>query len=150
TVLVGTIVLLSDWALRVWRYGGIRTRRSSKDKGLHPVILLIIVLFALLAPLISRIIAMTVSRQREYLADASSAEFTRNPLSLASALGKIAGASSPVMTAHKGTAHLFISDPLQRKIDNKEGFFADVMSTHPPIEKRIEILKRMAYQYEPS
>lgn len=148
TVLVGTIVLLSDWALRVWRYGGIRTRRSSKDKGLHPVILLIIVLFALLAPLLSRVIAMAVSRQREYLADASSAEWTRNPLSLASALEKIAKASSPVMTAHKGTAHLFISDPLQREIDNKEGFFADVMSTHPPIEKRIEILKRMAYQYE--
>lgn len=145
TVLLGTIVLLSDWALRVWRYGGIRTRRSSKDKGQNPVILLIIVLLALLAPLLSRIIAMAVSRQREYLADASSAEFTRNPLSLASALEKIAKASSPVMTAHKGTAHLFISDPLQREIDNKEGFFADVMSTHPPIEKRIERLKRMAY-----
>lgn len=148
TVLVGTIVLLSDWALRTWRYGGMRPRRDSKDKGQNPAILLLIVLLALLAPLLSRIIAMSVSRQREYLADASSAEFTRNPLSLASALEKIAGASSPVRTAHKGTAHLFISDPLQREIDNKEGFFADVMSTHPPIEKRIERLKRMAYQYE--
>lgn len=148
TVLVGTIVLLSDWALRAWRYGGMRPRRDSKDKGQNPAILLLIVLLALLAPLLSRIIAMSVSRQREYLADASSAEFTRNPLSLASALEKIAGASSPVRTAHKGTAHLFISDPLQREIDNKEGFFADVMSTHPPIEKRIERLKRMAYQYE--
>lgn len=148
TVLVGTIVLLSDWALRVWRYGGIRTRRGSKSKGMHPVMLLIIVLFALLAPLLSRIIAMAVSRQREYLADASSSEFTRNPLSLASALEKIAGASSPVKNAHKGTAHLFISDPLQRKLDNKEGLFADVMSTHPPIEKRIDRLKRMAYIYE--
>jgi len=148
TVLVGTIVLLSDWALRVWRYGGIRTRRGSKSKGMHPVVLLIIVLFALLAPLLSRIIAMAVSRQREYLADASSSEFTRNPLSLASALEKIAGASSPVKNAHKGTAHLFISDPLQRKLDTKEGLFADVMSTHPPIEKRIDRLKRMAYIYE--
>jgi len=148
TVLVGTIVLLSDWALRVWRFGGMRPRRDSKGKGQNPLILLLIVLLVLLAPLLSRIIAMMVSRQREYLADTSSAEFTRNPLSLASALEKIAGASSPVRTAHKGTAHLFISDPLQRKIDNKEGFFADVMSTHPPIEKRIERLKRMAYQYE--
>src|SRR3989338_3590976 len=148
TVLVGTIVLLSDWALRAWRYGGIRTRRSSKSKGMHPVMLLIIVLFALLAPLLSRIIAMAVSRQREYLADASSSEFTRNPLSLASALEKIAGASSPVKNAQKGTAHLFISDPLQRKLDNKKGLFADVMSTHPPIEKRIDRLKRMAYIYE--
>lgn len=148
TVLVGTIVLLSDWALRAWRYGGMRPRRDSKGRGQNPVMLLIIVLLALLAPLLSRLIAMAVSRRREYQADASSAEFTRNPLSLASALEKIAKASSPVMTAHKGTAHLFISDPLQRKIDSKEGLFADVMSTHPPIEKRIEILKRMAYQYE--
>src|SRR3990172_5319351 len=147
TVLVGTIVLLSDWALRVWRFGGMRPRRSSRSKGMHPLILLIIVLFALLAPLLSRIIAMAVSRQREYLADASSAEFTRNPLSLASALEKIAGASSPVRTAHKGTAHLFISDPLQRSLDNKEGLFADVMSTHPPIEKRIEKLRQMSYTY---
>lgn len=126
-----------------------RPRRDSKDKGQNPIMLLIIVLLALLAPLLSRIIAMAVSRQREYQADTSSAEFTRNPLSLASALEKIAKASSPVMTAHKGTAHLFISDPLQRKINDKEGLFADVMSTHPPIEKRIERLKRMAYQYEP-
>ncbi|MBI3398821.1 MAG: M48 family metallopeptidase [Deltaproteobacteria bacterium] len=147
TVLVGTIVLLSDWALRAWKYGGMRPRRDSRDKGQNPVILLLIVLLALFAPLFSRIIAMSVSRQREYLADASSAEFTRNPLSLASALEKISKASSPVMTAHKGTAHLFISNPLQREIDDKEGLFADIMSTHPPIEKRIERLKQMSYAY---
>ncbi|MBI3754983.1 MAG: hypothetical protein HY265_02320 [Deltaproteobacteria bacterium] len=51
------------------------------------------------------------------------------------------------MTAHKGTAHLFISNPLQREIDDKEGLFADIMSTHPPIEKRIERLKQMSYAY---
>jgi heat shock protein HtpX len=145
TVLVGTIVLLSDWALRVWRFGGMRPRRDSKSKGQNPLILLLIVLLVLLAPLLSRIIAMMVSRQREYLADTSSAEFTRNPAALASALEKIGKASSPVMTAHKGTAHLFISDPLHRELDNKEGLVADVLSTHPPIEKRIERLKRMAY-----
>jgi len=145
TVLVGTIVLLSDWAVRVWKYGGLRVKRGSRSRVGSPVILLLIVLLALLSPVFSRIIAMAVSRQREYLADASSVEFTRNPLSLASALEKIAGASSPVSTAHKGTAHLFISDPLHRKLDNKEGFFADVLSTHPPIEKRIERLRRMAY-----
>lgn len=146
TVLVGTIVLLSDWALRAWRYGGIRTRRG-RSKGLHPIILILIILLVMLAPLLSRIIAMTVSRQREYQADTSSAEFTRNPLSLASALEKIAQATSPVRTAHKATAHLFISDPLHRKLDDREGLFADLFSTHPPIEKRIERLKRMAYVY---
>jgi len=147
TVLVGTIVLLSDWATRTWRYGGIRTKRNSKGKGLHPIILILIILLILLAPLLSRIIAMAVSRQREYQADTSAAEFTRNPAALASALEKIAQATSPVKTAHKATAHLFISDPLHRKLDNKEGFVADMFSTHPPIEKRIDRLRKMAYVY---
>lgn len=147
TVLVGTVVLLSDWAIRAWKYGEIRTRRGSKSKGFYPLILLIIILLVLLAPLFSRIIAMAVSRQREYQADASSAEFTRNPLALSDALDKIASATSPVRTAHKATAHLFISDPLHRKLGDKEGLFADLFSTHPPIEKRIERLKRMAYVY---
>jgi len=147
TVLVGTIVLLSDWAVRTWKYGGIATKRGSRSKGLHPVILILIILLVIIAPLLSRIIAMAVSRQREYQADTSSAEFTRNPLSLASALEKIAQATSPVIRAHKATAHLFISDPLQRKLDDKEGLFADLFSTHPPIQRRIERLKRMAYAY---
>ncbi|MBI5287086.1 MAG: M48 family metallopeptidase [Deltaproteobacteria bacterium] len=147
TVLVGTVVLLSDWAVRAWKYGGIRTRRGSRSKGLHPVILLLIFLLILLAPLLSRVIAMAVSRQREYQADTSSAEFTRNPMALATALEKIASATSPVRTAHRATAHLFISDPLQRKLDDREGMFADLFSTHPPIEKRMERLKRMGYVY---
>ncbi len=150
TVLVGTIALLSDWAMRTWRYGGIRTKRGSRSKGLHPVILLVIILFVIISPVLSRIIAMAVSRQREYQADASSAEFTRNPLALASALEKISQTKSPVRTAHRSTAHLFISDPLQRKLDNKEGLFADIFSTHPPIQGRVDRLKRMAYVYSGS
>lgn len=148
-VLVGTVSLLSDWAVRTWRYGGIRPRRNLKDRnGIHPLALLVIALFVLLSPLASRIIAMAVSRSREYQADASAAEFTRNPLSLATALEKINASTSPLRTARKGTAHFFISDPLKRKLDNSEGFLADVLSTHPPIEKRIELLKRMAYVRE--
>lgn len=147
TVLVGTSALLSDWAVRAWRYGGIRTKKGSRSKGLHPIILIVIILLVILSPVISRIIAMAVSRQREYQADASSAEFTRNPLALASALKKIAQASSPVRTAHRATAHLFISDPLRRKLDDKEGLFADIFSTHPPILNRIDRLKEMAYVY---
>jgi heat shock protein HtpX len=101
----------------------------------------------MIAPLFSRIIAMTVSRQREYQADASAAEFTRNPLALASALEKIAQSTSPLKNAHRGTAHLFISDPLQRKLNDREGLVADIFSTHPPIQNRIDRLKRMAYVY---
>lgn len=143
TVLLGTIVLLADWASRSMYYG--RQRRDSKSKGGHPAVVIILLVLVVLSPIISRIIAMAVSRQREYLADASAAELTRHPLGLAVALEKIAKANSPVMSAHKGTAHLFISDPLHRKLDNKEGIVADIFSTHPPIEKRIEILKNMAY-----
>lgn len=146
SVLVGTVSLLSDWAVRTWRYGGIRPRRNLKEKGgIHPIALLFIALFVLLSPILSRIIAMSVSRNREYQADASAAEFTRNPIALANALEKINASTSPLRTAHRGTAHFFICDPLKRKLDNKEGLMADVFSTHPPIEKRIERLKQMAY-----
>ena len=146
TVLVGTVSILSDWAIRTWRYGGIRPRRNLKDRGgIHPLILFFIGFFVLLSPLFSRIIAMSVSRNREYQADALSAEFTRNPLALASALRKIAAHTSPLMKARRATAHLFISDPLKRKLDDREGLVADVFSTHPPIEERIKRLEAMAY-----
>lgn len=146
-VLVGTISLLSDWAIRTWRYGGVRPRRDLKGKGGNPLILLVIALFVLLSPLLSRIIAMAVSRNREYQADALSAEFTRNPGSLADALEKISTATSPMRTARRGTAHFFICDPLKRRLDDREGFAADLLSTHPPVEKRIERLKKMAYEW---
>ncbi|MBI5643368.1 MAG: M48 family metalloprotease [Deltaproteobacteria bacterium] len=148
TVLVGTVSILSDWAVRTWRYGGIRPRRDVRSKGgVHPLALLVIALFVVISPVISRIIAMAVSRNREYQADASAAEFTRNPLALASALQKIGDATSPLRTARRGTAHLFISDPLKRKLDEKTGLMADVFSTHPPIHERVERLKKMAYVY---
>lgn len=148
-VLLGTVSLMTDWAVRTWRWGGVRPRRDLKgERGLHPLAILIILLFVLLSPLISRIIAMAVSRNREYQADVSSAEFTRNPIALASALEKIRSSASPMMSARRGTAHFFISDPLKRKVDDKEGLVADVLSTHPPLEKRIERLKKMAYVYE--
>lgn len=146
TVLLGTIVLLSDWARRTMRYGGvIGSRRREKDKGGNVFVLILFLILIILAPIISRLMALAVSRYREYLADSTAAELTRNPLGLASALEKISQATSPLKNAHRGTAHLFISDPIHRKIDNKEGFLADALSTHPPIEKRIERLKRMAY-----
>lgn len=146
TVLVGTVSILSDWAIRTWRYGGIRPRRNLKDRGgIHPLILFLIGFFVLLSPLFSRIIAMSVSRNREYQADASAAEFTRNPLALASALKKIAAHTTPLIKARRATAHLFISDPLKRRLDDKEGFVADVFSTHPPLEERIRRLEAMGY-----
>ena len=110
--------------------------------------LLVFWLIALvLAPFISKLLAMAVSRQREYLADASGAELTRNPGALASALEKIDAAVEPTRSIKQGTAHLCIANPLGSNLDRKEGFFADLFSTHPPIQKRIMLLKAMAYQH---
>jgi heat shock protein HtpX len=101
-----------------------------------------------LAPLITQMMAMLVSRKREYLADASGAELTRNPLALASALRKLENASAPTASIKRGAAHLCIVDPLERKINSKEGFAAELFGTHPPTEKRVLALNAMAYQYK--
>lgn len=144
SALVGAIVLLSDWARRTFFYSGGRSSRRDR-KGSGGIILLIVLILIIIAPIIARIMAMAISRAREYMADAASAEFTRNPLALASALEKIKNHYDKVVDrATDGTAHLFISDPKARKLTSKEGFFANLFSTHPPIEKRIIILKSMA------
>lgn len=144
--LFGAIVLLSDWSVRGLRFGG-RGRGSRRGGGGALAILAIVLL--LVSPLLSRLVAMAVSRQREYLADASGAELTRNPLGLARALEEIRTHHSPLRSATRGTAHLFIHDPLERKLDDREGVVAELFSTHPPVEERIRRLKAMAYVREP-
>ncbi len=147
---VGSIVLLSDSARRGVRFGGLG-RRSSKSRSgaaLGGIILVLWLISIILAPLIAQLMAMLVSRKREYLADASGAELTRNPLGLASALRKIEGAVTPTESIKRGAAHLCIVDPLGRSLNSKEGFAAELLGTHPPIEKRILALDAMAYQYK--
>ena len=100
----------------------------------------------ILAPIISRIMAMAVSRDREYLADATGAELTRNPGALASALEKIEGHEAPTTHIKEGAAHLCIADPLGRDVNLKEGRLADLLATHPPMAMRITRLKGMAFQ----
>jgi heat shock protein HtpX len=147
--LFGAIVLLADASLRALRYGGGRRGRGSRRAGGGGALVLVLVAVLLVvAPLLSRLLAMAVSRQREYLADATAAEFTRNPLGLARALEEIRKHSSPLRRATRGTAHLFIHDPLERKLDDREGFWANLFSTHPPVEERIRRLRRMAYAPE--
>jgi heat shock protein HtpX len=149
--LAGAILLLSDWARRgLWWGGG--SRRSSSDREGGGSGALGIIFFALwlvsiiLAPIIAQIVAMAVSREREYLADASGAELTRNPLGLASALQKIDAAVEPTAAIKQGVAHLCIADPRGRKLNESEGAFANLFGTHPPIAKRIELLRQMSYQ----
>jgi heat shock protein HtpX len=86
---------------------------------------------------------MAVSRQREYLADATAVEFTRNPRGLATALEKIRDSEMPFQKATRGTAHLFFVNPLRRRIDDSDGKLADLLSSHPPINRRIMLLYQM-------
>jgi heat shock protein HtpX len=138
-VMVGIMALLSDWILRSFLWGG-RGRRVSKDKsGAGAALIVIGLLLAILAPLVGSLIRMAVSRKREFLADASSAELTRYPAGLASALRKIADDKEPLEAANKATAHLYIANPL---LDHK-GKINRLFSTHPPIEERIAALEKM-------
>lgn len=137
SVLLGGIAILSDWSQR--SFAASRSRRSRSVLLAAPALLLI-----LFSPLISRLLAMAVSRQREYLADATAVEFTRNPLGLARALEKIRDSAFPFRGASRGTAHLFFVNPLRRGVDDREGRLADLLSSHPPIGRRIRLLYQMA------
>jgi heat shock protein HtpX len=154
--MVGAIALMSDGTGRMLR-GGVRVRgasrsgsgRSSGKGGSNPLGLIILVLWLVtlvVAPLVSRLLAMAVSRKREYLADATGAQFTRNPMALASALEKLEGATAATRSITRGAAHLCIVDPAPSALAQKEGFLADVFVSHPPIRQRIIRLKGMAYQ----
>ena len=146
--MVGTLALLSDWTGRGLRHGSVGgSRRRSKDKGGLGVILLVIWIIAvLLAPIIGQMLAMIVSRRREYLADASGAEMTRNPLALARALEKIEHAHAPTASVKRGTAHLCIADPLGKSVGLRQGWVPDLLASHPPMPNRITALRQMGFQ----
>src|SRR5207244_11796476 len=137
-----------DWGRRgMW--GG--SRRGDNDRegggGIAGVIFFVVWRVAIiLAPLMAQLLAMMVSRRREYLADASGAELTRNPLGLARALEKIEAAVAPTQAINRGTAHLCIADPLGRQMNLKQGFVSDLFASHPPMAARITALKEMAFE----
>jgi len=151
--LVGAAVLLSDWVQRSLR-GGLGVAAEAQQgllsrgvKGVTRLPLLLLWLgTAFLAPVIAQVLAMAVSREREYLADAGSAELTRHPDALASALKKIEMEFAPTRSMKRGTAHLCIADPLGRRVGFQEGWWADLLATHPPMANRISRLMRMPPQ----
>jgi heat shock protein HtpX len=138
-ILVGTTVLISDFFLRgLWLSGGGRGR--SEGGGYVQLIMIVIaIVFAILAPLFARLLQLSISRQREYLADASAVRLTRNPKGLADALQKISGDREVLEAANRATAHLYIVNPVKSFEKRAKGLF----STHPPIGERIEILRSM-------
>jgi heat shock protein HtpX len=138
-VLVTVIALLSDIFMRMMWFGG--GRRNDRGGG-GGALVLVGILAAVIAPLIATLLKLAVSRKREYLADASGALLTRYPEGLASALEKIGSYSSPMRHASSATAHLFFANPLKNK-QGKEGGFAHLFSTHPPIAERVKRLQDM-------
>jgi len=136
-VMVGIIALLSDWMLRSFLWGG--GRRDKRENGAGAALVVIGLALAILSPLIAQLVKLAVSRQREYLADASSAQLTRYPQGLANALKKISKDKEPLEAANKATAHLYIVNPLK----DLTGTIDLMFSTHPPIEDRIKRLEEM-------
>ncbi len=145
--LFGSIVLLSDWSKKSLAFGGFQPGAFLKLKGIFKIIGFVAwLLTILLAPIIAWILAMAISRNREYLADISAAELTRNPLGLIQALQKIENASGPTVSCGRSVAAFCIVDPSGRRVNKKEGFWANLFATHPPIEKRIFVLETIAHK----
>jgi heat shock protein HtpX len=146
-VLIGTIVMLADffWQMLRWGPSDDRDSKSDRDGGggvVALVLFLLALVLALVAPVLAQIIQFAVSRQREYLADASGVELTRNPLGLAHALRKIDADPAVLRSANRGTAHLYIANPIKKFEDRASTVFA----SHPPIADRIRRLEALAHQ----
>lgn len=140
-VLLGTIVILAWYASRMLFFGGVGGRRSGGSSGGSAQLILMIVGIALmiLAPIAARLLYFALSRKREYLADASSALYTRYPEGLASALEKISGSHTQLKAANNATAPMYIVNPFRKK----GRAAADLTSTHPPTSERVRVLRSM-------
>lgn len=136
-ILVGVVTLLADILLRT----RIRGNRNQNDSNqLQMILFLVGIILALLSPLIANLIKLAISRRREFLADASSAQLTRYPEGLARALEKLASDKEPLEAANKATAHLYITNPLKNHHD-AIGWFSNLFNTHPPITERVKALR---------
>lgn len=138
-VMVGSVALLADMFFRMRFWGG--GNRKSEGGG---IIMLLGVLFAILSPIIATLIKLAISRRREFFADATSIQLTRQPAGLISALEKISQDHEPLEVANKATAHMYIENPFKDKIKGGASWFSSLFNTHPPVEERINQLKQMS------
>jgi len=149
TALVGMVAVIHNLGFRMGRIGGRGRSRSSKGGGGGILVIVLLVLWVvswLIAPIVTRLMVMKVGRSREFLADAMSAQYTRNPAALADALVKIGGSNIKPRAIPKSSAQLCIADPYHSSWDEREGRVADLMATHPPLRERVKRLREMAYQ----
>jgi heat shock protein HtpX len=148
--MVGVVALMSD-AMRQFLRGGGGRLGGRGGKKVNPLALVVLALWLaslVLAPLVTRLLSMGVSRKREFLADATGAQLTRNPMALALALEKIDAATGATRSIARGAAHLCIIDPAERKLADQEGFLGDLFASHPPIRLRLVRLRAMGYAAE--
>lgn len=137
-VLVGLVAILSNILMRSYWFGGTRGNSNMEGRGRGSIQIFILIGFvlAILSPIFVRLVQAAISRKREYLADASSAQLTRYPLGLANALEKIKKMNTGKMEVSEAVSHLFFADPTRSPLDS-------IYATHPPIEERIKILRAM-------
>jgi len=140
-MLAGTIAIASHWFLRFSFFGGLGGSKKSKQGGGGALIIVLGLVAAVLAPIAASLIKMSISRKREFLADASGALLTRYPDGLARALEKISQDPNPIKVANNSTAHLFISSPFRGK--QTTSWFTKLFLTHPPIDQRVSALRGM-------
>jgi heat shock protein HtpX len=145
-VIVGSIALLADFYLRwTWWGGGPRSDsrgRGSGGGGIQAIMIVLAIVLAILAPIAARLVQLAVSRQREYLADATAVSLTRNPYGLERALAKISGDREVLEVANRATQHLYFANPIKKFEKRASGLF----STHPPIVDRINRLRELTGQ----
>ena len=138
SVMVGFVVILSDWFTRISFYGGRRGRDRDTDNNGNAIVMLIGLIFLILAPIFGQLMQLAISRKREFLADATAIEFTRNPDGLISALEKISADPNELKVANKATENMYIANPFRNKKKS-----SDLWSTHPSTEARIEALRNL-------
>lgn len=136
SVMVGFVVMLSDWFTRISFWGG--TRDKDDDNKGNSFIMLVGLIFLILSPIFSQLMQLAISRKREFLADATAIEFTRNPNGLISALQKISGDPNQLNVANNATENMYIVNPFRGKKST-----SSLWSTHPSIEDRVEALKNL-------
>ena len=134
SVMVGFVIMLSDIAVRR------RFRNDDNDSRIGAILMVIGLILLIISPLVAKILQLAVSRRREYLADATAVQFTRNPDGLISALRKISDDDSELNVASNSNAHMYIASPFK---DKKQKEKSSIFDTHPPVSARIEALENL-------
>jgi heat shock protein HtpX len=142
-IMAGLIALLGDLLLR-GRIGFRKSSNNNDDNNLGGLLMILGIVFAILSPIIAKLIQLAISRKREFLADSGSVLITKQPSGIISALKKISEDTEPLEVANKATAHLYIVSPFKGRNHGKLDWFSNLFNTHPPISERIKALEKMS------